>query len=417
VVIIVLDGLERSELPPWNGTPGATLPALVDLAQNAAIFDRHRAPTTVVAASVASLITGLPPMAHGLTDSGARLSASIATIAVIARDASIRTGMFTGVPYTFRAFGFGAGWERFVEHAPSSGALATAPIDNAAAWMTELAKASPDARVLALVHTRGGHPPWDVTPKELAAAPPREYGGLIEPRRASETIAKFRRSKRHRLVTEADRQRVRALEAIGLAGQDRAIAGFVGSLKAAGLWDTTLFVVTADVGSGTTDLFGDGLELKEPVLTLPLYVHFPGGLAAGRHVAEPSEVVDLAATTLAALGLTPPKEVVGHDLGRIAAELEVAANEPQVATFDDRYSARWGDLVLSGRFPAPPSLCDLGVDATCAFNRREVMPIAASAMFRRVVGHDIATRSLAGKREPASIDAETGAALTVWGAD
>ena len=30
--------------------------------------------------------------------------------------------MFTGVPYTFHASGFASGWERFVEHPPSSGA-------------------------------------------------------------------------------------------------------------------------------------------------------------------------------------------------------------------------------------------------------------------------------------------------------
>ena len=416
VVIVVLDGVARSELPPWNGSPPATLPTFSELAQASAVFDRHRAPTTVVAASMASLLTGLPPAAHGMTDAGARLPSALPTVAAVARDASVRTAMFTGVPYTFRAYGFASGWERFVERSPSSGAPATAPIDDATALVADLAKGPADARLFIVVHARGGHPPWDVTPKELSAAAPAEYGGLVEPRKAPQTLAKMRRSRRAKVVTDADRQRIHALETLGLAGQDRALAALVTALKAAGLWDATLFLVTGDVASGADDLFGDALDLKEPVLSLPLYAHFPGGLAAGRRLSEPTEVVDLARTSLAALGLVPPTQSFGRDLARLAADLDVASDAPQVAILDNRYSARWGDLVLSGKYPAPPSLCDLGVDATCAFNRRDAMPIAAGAIFRGIVAQDMAMRAIAARREPASLDADTAAAMSVWGA-
>jgi len=436
VVVVVLDGVERAELPPWSSAAAATLPGLADLAQTSAVFDQHRAPTTVVGAVMASLLTGLPPAAHGMTDAGARLPASAGTLGGIARDASVRTAMFTGVPYTFRAFGFASGWERFVEHSPASGAVATAPLDDATAWLVELAKASPDARLFTVVHARGGHPPWDVTTKELTSAPPPDYSGLIEPRKAPQTIARMRRSKHAKVVTDADRQRIRALEGLALAGQDRALAALVAALKAAGLWDATLLVVTGDVSSGASELFGDGLDLKEPALTLPLYVHFPGGLGAGRRFGEPTEVVDLARTTLAALGLVPPKQVFldaapnrdphpkpraaaeafGRDLARLAADLDLGSDLPQVATLDNRYSARWGNLILSGKYPAPPSLCDLALDATCAFNRRDAMPLAAGAIFRAVVAQDLATHAIAATREPASIDADTASALSVWGA-
>jgi hypothetical protein len=72
--------------------------------------------------------------------------------------------------------------------------------------------------------------------------------------------------------------------------------------------------------------------------------------------------------------------------------------------------------VLTGRYPLPPALCDLGVDATCAFNRRDVMPLASGAIFRRVVTQDLALRSIAAAREPASFDGDTSAAMSVWGA-
>jgi arylsulfatase A-like enzyme len=413
VIIVVLDGVTRAELPPWGA---ATLPALADLAQTGTTFDQHRAPSTVVATSFASLITGLPPLGHGVADAGARLPAGIGTIGGIARDASVRTAMFTGVPYTFRAFGFGASWEKYLEHAPSSGAAATAPIDDLLAWITETGKTAPDARLLAVVHARGGHPPWDITAKELSTAAPPEYTGLIEPRSAAQRIARMRRAKRGSIVTDADRQRIRSLEQLALTSQDRALGALIAALRASGLWDATLLLVTGDVSSGVDELFSDTLDLAEPALTLPLYAHFPAGVAAGRRVAEPTEMVDLARTALVALGLTPPKQSLGRDLLRIAAELDVAALAPQVATRGDSYSARWGDLILSGKYPKPPSLCDLALDATCAFNRRDAMPIAAGALFRGVVAEDLAAHARAVQREPATIDGETSAALNVWGA-
>jgi hypothetical protein len=366
---------------------------------------------------MASLVTGLAPLAHGLTDRGARLPPTTSTVSAIARDASVRTTMLTGVPYTFRAFGFANGWERFMEYSPSSGAPATAPLDDAAAWITEIAKGPSDTRALLLVHARGGHPPWDVTPKELAAATPREASDLlIEPRKAAETIAKMRRAKRAKIPKEEHRAMIRSLETVGLVGQDRAVGALVAALKAAGLWDATLFLVTADVGSGVTDLFADGLDLKEPELTLPLYVHFPGNVAAGRRVTEPSQVTDLATTMLRALGLAMPREAAGRDLAKLALDADVVIDMPQIATLEGRYSARWGDLVLAGKYPLPPALCDLALDATCAFNRRDAMPIAAAGIFRRLVAQDLALRAIAAKREPASIDDDTAAALRVWGA-
>jgi arylsulfatase A-like enzyme len=419
VVVVVLDGVERGDVPPWTDKGASALPALGELARAAAVFDRHRAPTTIVTSAVASLLTGLPPRAHGLVDASARLPAGQTTIAAIARDAGVRAAMFTGVPTTFTPFGFAPAWEKFVEHAPNTGEAATAPIDDAAAWIAEIARDQRDARLLAVVHARGAHPPWDVTPKELGALQPADYAGLIEPRRAAQVLAKLRRKKGPHELPPADRDRVRALAAIALAGQDRALGALVAALRAANLWDQTLFVVTGDVAAGASDaaLFADGLDLKEPLLTLPLYVHFPGGLHAGQRVAAPTELVDVTRTALASLELAVPKDVRGRDLGALASGRAGGAPGPQVATIADRYAVRWGDLLLAGKAGAAPTLCDLALDPTCAFNRRDAMPLATQALFRRFVAADLVERAAPEKREPATLDADTLAKLSVWGQD
>ncbi|MFO0758998.1 MAG: sulfatase-like hydrolase/transferase [Byssovorax sp.] len=419
VVIVVLDGVERAQLPPYNPGASRALGALGELALTATVFDQHRAPTPIVSAVMASLLTGLPPTAHGLTDAGARLPAGETTIAGVARDAAVRTAMFTGVPGSFKAFGFGASWERFQEYSPVSGDPATAPFDAAAAWLVETAKSAPEAHLLAVIHARGGHPPWDVTSKELSSALPPDYTGLIDPRRGAQTVAKMRRSKHAAtIITEADRLRVRSLTEIALAGQDRALGALIAALRTANLWDATLFAVTGDVASGAGDFFAEGFELKdplkEPVLSLPLYVHFPGGAHGGRRIAEPTEIIDLAPTALAVLGLSSSRPPRGRDLSRVASELDMPASVPQIAVLDNRYAARAGDLVLSGKYPSPPQLCDLALDPTCAFNRRDTMPIAATAIFRSVVADGLSGR--AARREPATLDPDTAAAMAVWGA-
>jgi hypothetical protein len=164
-----------------------------------------------------------------------------------------------------------------------------------------------------------------------------------------------------------------------------------------------------------TALFGDGLPLAEPLLTLPLYVHFPGSQYAATRVSEPTEVLDVARTAAAALGLDAGTRA-GRDLAAIAAGLSLGPSSPQIATLDTTYSARWGNLVLMGRSGAPPLLCDLSLDPTCAVNRREAMPLVAHALFRRVVAADRASRPLTEQRELAVVDVETAAQLRVWGA-
>jgi arylsulfatase A-like enzyme len=419
VVLVVLGSVERASLPPWHSGPTPQLPALSELALSATTFHRHRAPTTHAGGVVASLLTALPPRGHTVTDFGARMPSWHTTLGAIAHDASIRAAMFTGVPSTFKSFGFGSGWEHFVEYPPYGNDAATAPLDGAAAWISDVLRQAPDARLLVTVHARGGHPPWDITPKELSTLPPSKYTGVIEPRRGAQQLAAFRKkkeSKRDREpISAQDLERVRALEAVALAAEDRALGNLVAALKTAGIWENTVFVVTGDVSTGAGSLYEEGYDLAEERLTLPLYVRFPDGRYGGAHVNLPTEIWDITQTAISALGISFSRQGLGRDLSSVASGLEDSTSNPQIATLDDRYSARWGELIMTGRYDAAPALCDLSLDPTCVFNRRDTMPLAAQATFRRIMERDQSTRVDAQKREPASIDADTAAALRVWG--
>jgi len=414
VVIVVLNGVVRSDLPPWRDTPAPHLPNLSNLARFATVFDQHRGPSTVTAGVVGALLSGLTPHANGLADGGARLPKSVLTLGGMARDGSVRGAMFTGVPTTFRVFGFADHWDHFVQYPPNGGRLATAPFDDAIQWLADVPPASgADWPVLTVIHARGGHPPWDVTPPEARTLPPAEYTGYLGPRRAAQQLAAVR--ERRAKLSEPDRERLRALFLTGLAGQDLALGKVIAQLDETGRLDSTLLVVTGDVSSSLTTLFADSTALDEQRLTLPLYVHFPRGRHSGERIDQITEIYDIAHTALVSLALKPPAELLGRDLAAIAAGTSHEPDPVRVAFTDDCYSARWGPYALIGCADGRPRLCLLPVDPTCSFDRQALYPAVTQAIFRQLTAF-LSRPPKPTRREPVTIDSETAATLKVWGA-
>ncbi len=413
-VVVVLDGVQRSDLPPWRNTETPHLPTFNTLARNATVFDGHRGSSTLVASVVASLLTGVSARQHTVVDPGARLPAGVTTIAGIARDASVPAAMFTGVPTTFEIFGFGTRWGSFTQYPPNEGRLASAPIDDAAEWLTQGADQPDQGRPrLAVIHARGGHPPWEVTPAEAAKLPPADYTGYLGPRRAAQLLAKV--NGRHSRLSEADRERMRALYFAGLSDQDAALGKLIQALQDAGRWESTLLIVTGDVASARQTLFIDGLDINESLLEIPLYVHFPLATHARQRLEVPTEIYDVTRTALSALGLRPAPGMRGRDLAALAAAGDVEPEHVRLAITEDRYSVRWSDFVLHGRLDERPRLCLLTVDPTCAYDHGVAHPIVAQALFRKLAQMELDRRDVPA-RDPVKLDSETAAMLNVWGA-
>lgn len=413
-VVVLLSGVRRQDLPPWSGSPTPHLPTLAKLARNTAVFDDLRAPSSLVAATLASLLTGLEPRAHGLLDGASKLPASVPTLAAAVRAASIRAAMFTGVPTSFRAYGFGEGWDQFQEYPPNGGRLGYAPLDDALTWLGDaLAPEGEPKPMLAVIHARGGHPPWELTPTEASALPPSDYTGLVGPRRAAQILATAR-DKRTRLAS-ADLERLGALYAAGLSREDQALGRIVDKLENSGRWDSTLFVVVGDLSSGLDTLFVDGADLDEQALGVPLYVHFPGGVRAGERVAAPTEIYDLTHTLLGAFGLKAPARARGRELSVVAAGQDIDTHQIRIAWTEERYAARWDHFVLLGATDSAPRLCDFAVDPTCAYDRTALYPYVAHALFRRLAARSTPTAQ-AVVREQVTVDSDLAAMLQVWGA-
>ena len=97
--------------------------------------------------------------------------------------------------------------------------------------------------------------------------------------------------------------------------------------------DDALVVVTADHGE---EFFEHGRKghqqtLFDEVVRIPLVLHWPGRLPAGRVVRDQVRVIDLAPTLLAAAGVSAPPAMQGRDLLPLA---EGGALPPRAALLE-----------------------------------------------------------------------------------
>lgn len=420
VVLVVLAAADRRRLPPWG--PTGALRTLGELTRSGVSFGAHRAPTTVVPAVMATLLTGFSPRAHGLEDASSRLAPELHTLPEIIKEASGRTAFFSGVPTSFAPLGFNQGWDVSENVSPVKDLPATEPLLRAARWLEQEVDPERAAPVFVVVHARGGHPPWDLSREEAQQLKPAEYAGILDPRRGGMLIHALRERRRRgaRRLQDEDWTRLRALSDGALAKQDVALGQLIAVLKRKEVWERTLFIVTSDVAPGDPpDLPYDPVApLTEERLLIPLLVKLPGNLLAGKEVQAPSSVEDLPVSVLAALGLPPPEQLSGIELHARALGREPLGGAAQTATLPNRYATRLGQWLLRGELGRVPTLCALDVDPACANDVFERQSIAARALWHATFAHEDHARALTppeASRRPLVLDDETAAALTVWG--
>jgi hypothetical protein len=396
VILVVVGTVSAKSLSPYGGT--TVTPELAQLATAGTLFESHRATTSFANGALASMLTGLPPRAHGVSEPDASLGAVGVTIAEAARQAGVATAMFTANPTTGSAFGFARGWDTFVMRAPLDDVPATSVFEDVERWLD----GHKEDRFLVVVHARGGHPPWDTTSDEMKELPPAGYVGSLDPKHAGEVLAKVKKAGAgSRLFTDADRERAFALHSRSLVANDTALGKLVQHVKALGREGDTTWIVTGDVGVDASSHapFLEDEVLDEATLAVPLVVRAPGTPARAR-VSSPTASLDLARTALEALGLPPPPQLRGESLWAIAQRGTQGPERSRVATTTARFSARWAGFVLAGTRGREGKLCNLSLEADCVSDVRATHPLAAEMMHALVFDELGSARAGAGAEGP-----------------
>ncbi len=412
VIMVVMGTVAAKTLSPYGGATAT--PELAQLATAGTVFEAHRATTSVASGAMASMLTGLFPRAHGVSEPEAMLGTGGITIAEAARQAGVVTAMFTANPTTAAMYGFTRGWETFNARSPADEGPATAVFEDVERWLD----GHKEDRFLVVIHARGGHPPWDVAGDEKDL-PPANYTGSMDAKHAGEVLAKVRKQSSSKLFTDADRERAFALHSKALVAHDAALGKLVAHVRAIGRDVDTTWIVTGDVGvdAAAHAPFLDEEALDESVLSVPLVVRAPGQPIRAR-VASPTASVDIARTVLETLGLPPPPQLRGDSLWAVAQRDVQAPERSRIATTTTRFSARWANFVLVGTRDRESKLCSLALEPDCVSDVRATHPLAAEIM--HALSFEDLARAADPKKAPAppmhpTADAAAAVSLRAWG--
>jgi arylsulfatase A-like enzyme len=320
VVLISVDTLRADALGAYGG-PLAT-PAFDRLAREGVVFERAFAPTPATAASHATLFTGQEPQRHGVLRNGESLADVATTLAERFAAAGYATAAFVSSFVLDPRFGFAQGFAHYDATLPESGATmgkgraypgaffakerfagfdrrATATTEAALRWLER----APEP-FFVFVHYFDPHAPYGPPPlfAERAAAMPVSLDGRHVPGASAEQLEKLIRLYHGEVLYTDD-----ALAAL-LDGLSRASER------------PTLIAVTADHGEGLGqhEWLEHAVHLYDEQLHVPLILHAPDMLPAGRRVATPVALADVAPTLLELTGVTPGAPADGRSLAGAA---------------------------------------------------------------------------------------------------
>ncbi|RMF71950.1 MAG: hypothetical protein D6738_12670 [Acidobacteria bacterium] len=312
ILLISLDTLRADRTTPWL-TSRPTTPAIARLAQEGLRFARAEAPSNWTLPSHYSMLSGLPPAAHGvMPDLGevqayqhpdrklnVRGSGAETMLAEVLDEAGYHTLAVTEDGWVSGRFGFAQGFDLY-RAAPAGSLPATL-----AASLAEL-RSDGAGPFFLFVHTYAPHQPYHAPRRFRTRWAAGARIGFAWPE-ARVPIEEYNRFRLGPLFppSRVDIETFRDLYDGQAAWADTLVERLVAWLDEAGLREQTLVVVTSDHGEEIFERgqFDHGDTLFEEVTHVPLVLNWPGRLPAGRVVTPPVSLVDLPATVLDLAGM------------------------------------------------------------------------------------------------------------------
>jgi arylsulfatase A-like enzyme len=357
IVLVVWDTCRADHVTP-DGYSRPTTPRLADLASRGVTFRRCFTPSPWTPPAHASLFTGLLPRNHGLRETRTgRVRMGIPLLAETLRDAGYETVGAVANSYISVRTGLSEGFESFFicvrpgdEKAPAS-----AVVDCLRGWLRARREQGPSQRpVFLFVNLMDTHVPveFDAAAVEAVRGPGEVEGARLASSRVTQDEANA-----HLFgVARIDDETLRAMNAAydGAVRLDDAATGrILDMLRGEGLLENSLVAVTADHGEclGEHDEVGHMTVVHEPVLAVPLVLHWPGRFDGGRTEVAQVRLQDLYPTVLEAARVAVPP-ACGHDA---VALTEVPLRSRTLVAEYEAPTDFLADAVAA--FPAAPPAC------------------------------------------------------------
>lgn len=354
VILISVDTLRADALHCY-GNPLPTSPHIDALAQSGVLFQDPTSPTSWTLPSHLSMLTGLSVSAHGVCDDrvfqGAKaehfeLPLRGTFLTEVLQGRGYETAGFYSWKYLEPEYGFGAGFDQyhrvgrtvwsdpekraiyeamraegrkdelaawvkaepsaFDDHAPTSHLVTDASIK----WLEGRDVEGPNSDPFFLfVHLFDVHN--DYLPPEGFNQFDTDYQGPIDGHDVSAPNSLVLPE-----MDPRDLEHLRALYLGEVSWVDHQVGRLMDQLRAQGLKDNTLVILTADHGE---EFFEHGhkihrTHLYRETVQVPLIMAWPGRLPAGKRVAEPVGLVDIAPTVAEITNTALPARVSGRSL-------------------------------------------------------------------------------------------------------
>ncbi|HEX2597357.1 MAG TPA: sulfatase-like hydrolase/transferase, partial [Terriglobales bacterium] len=311
IFLVTIDTL-RADHVHCYGYDGVQTPALDSLAQDGTRFSNAFTPSPITNTSHTSILTGLLPSSHGVTDFAIPLAPAHATWAEILKQQGYKTAAFIGAvildsktlaPGLDRGFDF---YDNFPEHPESKSRWGRVErrgmevVQHAETWLTQ--------------HRTGPHFMWM---------------HLYDPHDPYEPPAPFSQTYKDRLYDGE------------IAYADSALGHFIAYLKKQGIYEASLIIVVGDHGEGLGEHREEthGIFLYDATTHVPLLVKLPSRVPQKKVVDAQVRTTDILPTALDLVAAPVPQELDGQSL---KAYLNGSVASDRTAIGETDYPLRFG---------------------------------------------------------------------------
>jgi arylsulfatase len=337
IILIVADALRADRLGAY-GSKGELTPTMDAIAREGTLFQRTIAAAPWTQPSVASLFSACYPGVHQVrsyqvafdsTFSGdpkvAVFGDTFQTLAEALHAGGYETAAFSANPFVIADYGFGQGFDHFdASFASFADTNRRGAVLNAALfdWLAQRDSRKP---LFLYLHYMDVHGPYEGDPayleqrmvelessSNLHAMTEYETRALMHLRRPPKYAKDLARHARLMGYREYWIARYDA----GVRQMDKHLAALRQRLSDLGLWDNSLVVVTADHGEALCEhhIWDHGLSVHDNQLHVPLILHWPGVVPAGKRVAATTRLIDVMPTLLDQMRLPAVAGVQGRSL-------------------------------------------------------------------------------------------------------
>ncbi|HEY0191002.1 MAG TPA: sulfatase-like hydrolase/transferase [Kofleriaceae bacterium] len=354
VVFVIMDSLRADRTRTFNPKARAETPNFDKLAESSTLFLANYVQGNESQVSHASMWSSNYLAKHKAIEMSDHLADKWMTIDEVAKKAGKFTAGASGNGYIRPARGFGTAWDKYVNHIEKGLGLRGADILEKGLSFVQGKKDQPWFLYLGFIDT---HVTWRAKQPWLD-----KYDGGYKGRFATE-LGDDGPGGFPKDLTDREKDHVRALYDSNVSYQDDLIGQLIEKLKAWGVWDQTMLIITADHGDEQWEegRVGHGGSERETLLHVPLIIHYPPMFPAGK-VSEGSEGIDIVPTIADALGVQVDPEWQGMSLVKLANGGGGYPLMSMSSQYENAHGGRIGHWKLKIIGTQTPKLYDLAKD-------------------------------------------------------